>query len=254
MTSLAARELTPLLLALLEEGAGDTELTPAMAEARDRLSAWDHAMAADRPEPLIFHAWIDRLNHRILGDELGLAYKSFGRARIELLTRILIAGSSWCDDIDSEPVETCAEQASEALSAALVYQERLHGPNMADWRWGKAHVAAFPHPILRFIPVVRDLLGFAVETGGDFYTVNRGGTHWRDRDDLRFAHAHGAGLRVVYDLADLEASRFVIATGQSGNPLSPLYGSLAERWRDGETLKLVGGETEPLHRLMLKPK
>ena len=46
----------------------------------------------------------------------------------------------------------------------------------------------------------------------------------------------------------------MIATGQSGNPLSPLYGSLAKRWRDGVYVKLVGSEKEPAHRLILNPQ
>ena len=46
----------------------------------------------------------------------------------------------------------------------------------------------------------------------------------------------------------------MIASGQSGNPLSALYGSLAERWRDGDYLKLVGGGTETKYRLSLNPR
>ena len=44
----------------------------------------------------------------------------------------------------------------------------------------------------------------------------------------------GAGYRGVYDLADPDSSVFVIATGQSGHPLSRHYDDLAERWRRGE--------------------
>jgi penicillin amidase len=45
----------------------------------------------------------------------------------------------------------------------------------------------------------------------------------------------------------------MIATGQSGNPLSRHYGSLARRWRDGDYLKLTGGGTEPRYRLTFYP-
>jgi penicillin amidase len=44
----------------------------------------------------------------------------------------------------------------------------------------------------------------------------------------------------VFDLANLDSSRFIIATGESGDPLSPHYGDLAERWRDGEAITLAG--------------
>jgi penicillin amidase len=65
---------------------------------------------------------------------------------------------------------------------------------------------------------------------------------------------HGPGYRAVYDLADLDNSRFMIATGQSGNLLSPLYGNLTQRWRDGKYLKLVGDKTVPLRQLRLTPR
>jgi penicillin amidase len=51
---------------------------------------------------------------------------------------------------------------------------------------------------------------------------------------------HGPGMRAVYDLADLSASRFVVSTGQSGNPLSPHYDDLLPLWRNGETFTVNG--------------
>jgi penicillin amidase len=56
-----------------------------------------------------------------------------------------------------------------------------------------------------------------------------------------FPDVHAAGLRAVFDLADLDRSRFIIAGGQSGNPLSSHYHDLVERWRDGGHLELPGG-------------
>src|SRR3546814_17931480 len=57
--------------------------------------------------------------------------------------------------------------------------------------------------------------------------------------DTLFEDVHGAGFRAVYDLENLDRSRFMIATGQSGNPLSHLYGNLTLRWRDGQTVSLA---------------
>ncbi|MGB8275159.1 MAG: penicillin acylase family protein, partial [Alphaproteobacteria bacterium] len=48
-----------------------------------------------------------------------------------------------------------------------------------------------------------------------------------------FVHRHGAGLRAVYDLADLDGSLFALAPGQSGNILSAHYQDTLRGWRDG---------------------
>ena len=63
---------------------------------------------------------------------------------------------------------------------------------------------------------------------------------------------HGAGLRVVYDLADLDNSRFAAALGPSGNILSPMSLSWHTAWARNEGLRLVAQE-EPSHELTLSP-
>ena len=228
--------------------------TGQVAKARDLLAKWQYGMARDRPEPLIFHAWLAALNEAVFSDELGPIYPRFQRVDTDLLAAALIAGDVWCDDVETPGTESCASLAGPALSAALAELEARFGPGIDDWRWGAAHVARFPHPVLRHIPVIGDWLEFAVEADGGFYTVNRGGPRLGGPPESRFEDRHGPGFRAVYDLADLDNSRFMIATGQSGNPLSAHYGSLATRWRDGEYLKLDGVGAAPRYRLGLSPR
>jgi penicillin amidase len=64
VTSLAARELMQLL-------AGVRPATPAGRAALERLRAWDGSMRAESPEPLLYHAWMQRLKQRLFDDELG---------------------------------------------------------------------------------------------------------------------------------------------------------------------------------------
>ena len=98
------------------------------------------------------------------------------------------------------------------------------------------------------------IFGYGIETDGGDYTVNRAGVSFNGPSGRLFEDIHGPGYRAVYDLADLDKSSFMIATGQSGNPLSPLYGNLARRWRDGIYLRLDGTETAAQTRLRLIPK
>ena len=51
-------------------------------------------------------------------------------------------------------------------------------------------------------------------------------------EDEPFASHHTASLRAIYDLGDLDRSVFVHTTGQSGNPLSANYDSLALPWSE----------------------
>jgi penicillin amidase len=93
------------------------------------------------------------------------------------------------------------------------------------------------------MPVLGTLANLWIETDGGEDTVNRGGM--RISDDIEpFAHVHGAGFRGVYDLGDLDHSRFIIATGQSGNILSPHYRNLMWLWRDNGFLVLAKTQAE----------
>jgi len=72
----------------------------------------------------------------------------------------------------------------------------------------------------------------SVPIGGDSSTVNvaagsvMGGV-------ARFAVTHGPSYRALIDLADLDGSRFIALSGQSGHPLSAHAGDLTAKWRKG---------------------
>ena len=107
------------------------------------------------------------------------------------------------------------------------------GDDPAAWRWGTAHKAVFAHPVLRAIPVLGTLTTASIPSPGDDTTIDRGGPRWGD-----FSSVQGASYRGVYDLADLDRSLFVVAPGQSGNPLSRFSRNFMTRWRDGATITL----------------
>ena len=85
----------------------------------------------------------------------------------------------------------------------------------------------------------------AIESDGGAFTLNRG-QHWTASTSEPFVNRHGPVYRAVYDLSRLENSRFIQPTGQSGNPLSPNYRDLVERWRDGGYVRIPAARAEAL--------
>jgi penicillin amidase len=130
----------------------------------------------------------------------------------------------------------CAALLEASLREAVDGLALAHGRDPASWRWGSAHAARFENPAWNALPVLRHLLALSVPTGGDNYTLDRGTP--RHGPGLGFDHVHGAGLRMVLDFADLDASLFMIAPGQSGHPLSPHRADLARAWADGEAMAI----------------
>ncbi|NIA67017.1 penicillin acylase family protein [Pelagibius litoralis] len=218
------------------------------------LRSWDLRMHRNAPEPLIIQAWVWALGREILADELGGNYRDFLNGGLYTVERLIDEESSWCDNTDTEPVETCDAQIAASLDIALDLLSDRFGDDMNHWRWGEAHATKFSHPVLSRIPVINRLFAQNVESDGGDDTVNRASARLGGPEDSLFENVHGAGFRAVYDLADLDLSRFMIATGQSGNPLSSLYGSLSYRWRDGLNVSLAPETWAVAEQLKLLPK
>ena len=197
------------------------------------LAAWDGSMRRDRPEPLIFNAWMRSLILGLLHDGSKYDLRDYLTQRSWMVLAAFDGTSVFCKDRPGG----CAAVISDALASSLADLSRRLRGDFAFWRWDSLHDAPFPDVVFNRIPVLRDLIRFRVAADGDFYTVNTGATSLRDADNP-FADVWGPGYRAIYDLSDLDASRFVIAPGQSGNPLSRHWGDLTALWADGRNLAI----------------
>ena len=226
--SLMARDLLRFMLAVPAE---HLPKTPTAAPALALLRSWDGSMDRNRAEPLIFTAWLAALNRRLYADELGNWGADYVSLRPEVVKLILTKHTDWCDDVATPPVEKCAEMLGLSLADALAWIEARYGSQVGRWRWGPAHQAEMRHRLFSFLPVIRGFGTLAIEDDGDGYTVNAAGMNVRDRR-APFAARHGAGVRAIYTLGDLDASQFILSTGPAGHPLSRFYDSMLKDWRD----------------------
>ncbi len=232
--SLSARELLPYLLSAVPDV---------------RLQAWDGDMDRRRPEPLIYMAWVREAMRAVFADELGPLFDSWWAYRPLVLRRALLDRPAWCDDTGTKAKETCKNRLALAHRRAVAFLQERYGAETPPW--GEVHRARFAHPVAGRIPLLRDLLDREIATSGGPTTLNRGSVNFRD-ERHPFRHGHGAGYRAIYNLDDLDKSRFIQAVGQSGNPFSPHYDDLMELWRDGDYITLDPARPSA-HRLLLRP-
>jgi len=117
--------------------------------------------------------------------------------------------------------EPNAKALAESLRAALDEIQRLYGPDMQSWQWGKVHKILFHHPLgvpaFDRGPVARP---------GDANTVNAtSGTHFQQNS--------GASYREILDLGNWDNSVMTNVPGESGDPESPHYSDLLDDWANG---------------------
>ena len=242
IVSPAARGLLPLVGADLwftGNAAPDGSAERQRQRALELLAAWDGAMNEHLPEPLIYAAWMRALQNRLIRDELGPLAADFTALQplfIERVYRDTEGAAHWCDVIQSAPVESCTDIARMALDDALVELGQRFGGNVESWRWGDAHEAVQDHPVLGQVPLLRWLVNIRQSTSGGDFTLMRGLT--AGNGDNPYRNVHAAAYRGVYDFADPDSSVFIIATGQSGHPLSRHYDDLSEMWRRGDYIPM----------------
>ena len=116
MLSLAVARLQPLMIAAAQaSGSVDNAVL-------DELTTWDAKMGADRPEPLIFTAWMRAAVKAIYRDDLGPAFDRYFNYRALALIRLLegrATARDWCDDRTTPERESCGSVLAAALNDAL---------------------------------------------------------------------------------------------------------------------------------------
>ena len=145
---------------------------------------------------------------------------------------------------DSTPQERDAARPAADRKAALeagllraIGQLRSsQGQDWSQWRWGRMHTRAFPHPLVPAYSLA------TVERPGGTGTVA----------------ADGASYREVLDVADWDRSIVTNVPGQSAQPGSPFYGNLLKLWAEDTYFPLAYSrprvDAETAHRLVLRPR
>ncbi len=211
-------------------------------KAQAMLLSWDGVMEKDRAEPLIYTAFLRSLHKILIEDKTGLAMKEKGPFAATTLVSLMRDHPSWCDS-PGAPDPDCRKALGRALDDGLALLVKRDGADMAQWRWGAEHKAVLQHQVYSHVPLFDHLSDLSVSSSGGFYTLDRGGGS-ETPADMPFARTIGGGFRGIYDLADPDKSRFMIATGESGHIFSRHYGDLTPLWNDVKSITLAGSEDE----------
>lgn len=229
--SLAAERIRPLFLAMSTAG-----LTPLEQEAMAELADWDLANDAESAGAAIFEvAWTTLLG-RALDDDVPADIEPNGGVRWSLAIESLAAspGSRLWDDRTTDAVEDRDDIVEASFVAAVaVIADRL-GNEVAEWQWGDLHTATFENETLG-----RSGIGLIeaqfnrgpYATSGGLDIVNA--TGWTPAEG--FAVDWVPSMRMIVDLGDLDASRWVNTTGASGHTHHEHYDDQIARWRIGNS-------------------
>jgi penicillin amidase len=241
--SIMARQLVPLMTA------GAHPDSPRAIDAVQRLSAWDFRMDAGAVEPLVFVTWLRAFGTKVLGDRLGPLFDDYyWNLHSATIVSILTEHRDWCSRpavakadaaaTDARSADACGERLTETLDSALADLAQRYGDDMKNWRWGAAHQAVFDSRIWSRVPVLSALIDRRIPADGGPDTVNAAAFRLNNPEPV-YDDVHGPSLRMIVDMAQPDGAQFMISPGQSGDPQSPHFGDLMQRWRDGRYLAVT---------------
>ena len=250
MQAIQADVLSLATLRLLPHVRKASPQHPLAVQVQALLHDFDGVMDAHRAAPLVFAAWTDELARGVIAPHIGEdRFKAtYGKRDYRAALEGILERDDvwWCQPL------SCADQSAAALVRALDRLQADYGPDPARWRWGDAHPALSSHRPFGNVALLAPYFDVNVPSPGDAYTVNAGQYNAGDARGA-FVNRHAASLRAVYDLADLENSRFIYQTGQSGLVFSPRYRDMRATWAQAGYRNLQRQPARMQHDLRLVP-
>jgi penicillin amidase len=229
--SLPAEALRPYLLAVEPED-------DLQARALAQVEAWDLYNEADRPGASVYQVWYWFLVQNSLADELGAdlmqEYLTYPFAHVPMMVDLMAqADSPWFDDISTPQAETRDDIVRRSLADAVAWLSERYGNAPERWEWGRLHTMSFVDQPLgqSGIGLLESLFNSKpIPARGDNFTVDAASFSF----DQPFTMNHGASQRYIADLSDLDQSRTVHTTGQSGQLFHPHREDFISLWQNVE--------------------
>src|SRR5207245_6171635 len=210
--------------------------SPLASTAQELVRKWDGTLSVDSGAAAVYEAWLvrmaDRTFHDKLGDAVYLDYLANGRPTFALYKLLTRPSDPWFSSLGDAAIRGRDDVSALALDDAVADLRDRLGADPAKWRWGALHTVTFAHPLSIGLPgPLRALFDLGpYERAGDGYSVNNGAYSLATPFGLR---SHPSE-RMIVDLGDLDGSRAVLPTGESGQPLSKHWGDQTPLWLRGD--------------------
>jgi len=212
------------------------------AQAQRLLRDWDGNQPNDKTRDAASAAYYNAVWKHLLEytfDELPPDIAPDGGSRWMVVMEQLLKDpkNDWWDDKTTPGVtEGSGEILKRALVEARLDLARELGKVPATWRWGRLHSLDLTHQVMGAdgVPeLVQNLFNRNdIELGGGNSIVNANA--W-NASKPGYDVTSGPSMRMVVDLGNLDASRWVNSTGQSGHAYDDHYSDQIDAWAANET-------------------
>ena len=235
------------LIPIIFENITKTDLSDNEKKAIEILKNWKGDYKTDKVAPTIYTKFLYQFVENTFADEMGKeGFQQFLNTHIykrQIAKQIKMEESVWWDDIKTKGTkEVRNEIFTKSLHQTVNALEAQFGSDIQKWTWDKAITVTHKHA---FDKVVSLKKFFNV---GPFVTNGSNGVLNNQIFDINKSGIYevkgGPSTRRIIDFSDVENSVAIIPTGQSGNVFSKHYKDQAQKYLDGEFVKMLLNEKE----------
>jgi len=229
-----AADLVPILLKI-------KVADPWVVEGQRTLVGWDYSASKDSAAAAYFNVVCHNLLKFTFRDELPQELWPAGGDRWYAVLTMLMKQTQnpWWDDVTTkDKIETRDDILLAAMINARKEITSLMARDTDQWQWGKLHKVRLQNPTLGSsgIKPVEDLFNRGdYQVGGGPAVVNA--MAYDDRSG--YAVTDGPTMRMLIDLGDLDASRWVNQSGVSGHAFNRHYDDQTELWANQQLWPFV---------------
>lgn len=249
----------PTVIANLSTGIDNTQLSASEKLSLSILKKWNGYYGKEEVAPTIYSRFLYEFLVATYKDEMGASFNQFINTPYQdkaLTEQVLREESVWWDNVKTtNKKETRKDIVTTSFKNAIAFLGNQLGENVDDWKWNRVISVEYGHALGQ-VPALRKYFNV-----GPFKT--RGGNEVINNQIFNldstgvYKITAGPSTRRIVDFSDVENSLGILPTGQSGNVFSPHYKDQAQKYLDGEFVKMKLNQKEietSKNVLIFKPK
>lgn len=228
-------------------------------KALQAINEWSGDYSKEKNAPTIYTRFLYEFLVNTFKDEMGSdTFEGFMSAHLMkkmIAVQLAKDESIWWDNVNTDNKETKNEIIQMSFKNAVSFLETQLGNNVDDWSWEKVASVEHGHALAAGGALLRSAfnIGPFNMDGGNEVINNQ--IFKIDSTGYYKVHA-GPSTRRIVDFSDVENSVSILPTGQSGNVFSKHYDDQAEKYLNGQFVKMILNKEEiekSKNKLLFKP-
>jgi penicillin amidase len=249
----------PTIIQNLSTGIDKSLLSVSEKLSLDILQKWNGYYGKKEVAATIYNRFIYEVLAATYQDEMGKSFQQFLNTPYQdkaLAEQIVREESVWWDNVKTvSKKETRQDIITASFKNTVAFLGKQLGENVEGWFWDRVISIEYNHAFSQNSTLRKYFNVGPFKTIGGNETINN--QSYKIDSTGIYKISSGPSTRRVIDFSDIENSLGILPTGQSGNVFSPHYDDQAQKYLDGEFVKMKLNKNEieaSTNRLVFRPK